>query len=640
MSGVDEAERIGSVAHVAPSPKPDDRLAPDSVSPWIFHELGLPHRLALLVALVAAGISAVAATIVLTGGVVEAPTTYAAVIVANVLGFTLAGLMWLRSRPTSPYGRLLLALAVGSALVSLIGMASPWAHLVGVGLGWLLAIGITGTAITFPNGRLDRGAAAIVGFAVVLFVAVQVPQLFVDRTLTPVSPIGRCVPSACPTNPLAMVSDPTFAHRLDVVEGIGRAAWGLAALVYLGLVTAGASRPRRRIILPVYTTMFLLTSASVVSAIVVDTFGHSLPSGPWVTAFYSSVRVLFPFGFVAAILLARAYAGTALSMMARELGGRSTVGAVESLVRRVLDDSRARLVFWLPRFQHFVDRHGRRVALSAAEERRSWHVFGHGSEKVLGIEHDPALADDDELVEAVGSAALMALDNRRLEQDLLDSITALRASQRRLVTVSTAERRRIERDLHDSTQQKLVAIRIQLELAREQAAGHTLLRNRLAALGGELDEAIDELRTFAHGIYSPLLADEGLGPALREAAARSGMPVDVRVEDVGRLPEAYEEAVYYCCLEALQNAAKHAGRGARVSLDLRREGRMVRFSVADDGVGFSVDRPGAGFGLSSMSDRIGALGGTFAVHSVPGDGTIVDASLVVSSAGEERRASV
>lgn len=628
------------MAHVAPLLKPDARLAPDTAPPLSGHELGLPHRLVLLVALAAAGASALAATIVLTGGVADDPKTYAIVIVANVLGFTLAGVMWLRSRPASPYGRLLLGLAMGSALASLTGMSSSWGHLVGINVGWLLTIAIIGTAITFPTGRLDRGSALIVGVAVVLFVVVQLPQLFIDEMLTPVSPIGRCTPPDCPANPLAIVSDPTLAHRLDVVEGIGRAAWGLAALVYLGVVTARASRPRRRIILPVYTTLFLLTSAFFASAITVDALGHDLPSGPWVNAFYFSVRVLFPFGFVAAILLAHAYAGTVLSVMTRELGNRSNVGAVESLVRRVLDDSRAQLVFWLPRFQHFVDRHGRHVALSAEEERRSWHVFGHGSEKVLGIEHDPALADDEELVEAVGSAALMALDNRRLEQDLLDSITALRASQRRLVTVSTAERRRIERDLHDSTQQKLVAIRIQLELAREQAAGHTLLRNRLAALGGDLDEAIDELRTFAHGIYSPLLADEGLGPALREAAARSGMPVDVRVDDVGRLPEAYEEAVYYCCLEALQNAAKHAGRGARISLDLRREGRMIRFSIADDGVGFNVDGPSSGLGLSGMSDRVGALGGSFAVHSVSGDGTIVEGSLVVSPAGEESRASV
>ena len=223
---------------------------------------------------------------------------------------------------------------------------------------------------------------------------------------------------------------------------------------------------------------------------------------------------------------------------------------------------------------------------------------------------------------AVGAASLLALDNRRLEHDLLDSVDALRASQRRLVGAASAERRKIERDLHDGVQQKLVALRIQLELARDLAEEDGL-SGRLAELAADFDDALDELRATAHGIYPPLLADEGLEAALREVARRWHLPLNVDLEDVGRLSEDRETAIYYCCLEALQNVAKHAGGDAVASLRLWRERNAVRFSVSDDGVGF-VSRPGAkGAGLTNMVDRIGAVGGTLAVRSAPGEGTTV-----------------
>ena len=199
---------------------------------------------------------------------------------------------------------------------------------------------------------------------------------------------------------------------------------------------------------------------------------------------------------------------------------------------------------------------------------------------------------------------------------------ALRASQRRLVGAASAERRKIERDLHDGVQQKLVALRIELELARDLAA-RAAARGRLAELAADFDDALDELRSAAHGIYPPLLADEGLEAALREVARRWTVPLNVDLEDVGRLSEDRETAIYYCCLEALQNVAKHAGDDAVASLRLWRDPKAVRFSVGDNGVGF-VSRPGAkGAGLTNMADRIGAVGGTLAVRSAPGEGTTV-----------------
>ena len=166
--------------------------------------------------------------------------------------------------------------------------------------------------------------------------------------------------------------------------------------------------------------------------------------------------------------------------MAGRLVGGPSVAVVEQLVRRVLDDPLARLAFWLPRREQYVDRHGNLVVLDRASEGKTWRGFGHGETPVLAIVHDSILGEDPELVDAVGATALLTLENRRLEQDLLDSVGALRASQRRLVAAASSERRKIERDLHDGVQQKLVALRIHLELARELAPAESRLGRSLA----------------------------------------------------------------------------------------------------------------------------------------------------------------
>ena len=392
-------------------------------------------------------------------------------------------------------------------------------------------------------------------------------------------------------------------------------------LVYLATRFLWASHARRRLLLPVFLTAAPFVVAFALNAALFDLAG--VQRTDTARAIFAGTRILLPLGFMAGLLFARAYAGEALAFMARKLVGRPPIAAVEQLVRRVLDDPQARLVFWLPRSEQFVDRHGMAVALDPAFEGITWRGFGHGEAKVLAIVHDDVLSEDPELLEAVGAASLLTLENRRLEHDLLDSVDALRASQRRLVGAASAERRKIERDLHDGVQQKLVALRIELELARDlgDSAG---LERRLEELAADFDEALDDLRSTAHGIYPPLLADEGLGAALREVARRSPVPLTVDLEDVGRLSEECETAIYYCCLEALQNVAKHGGDGAAAKLRLWRDRNSVRFSVTDDGVGFVTRGPAAGgAGLTNMTDRIGAVGGTLAVRSSPGDGTTV-----------------
>ena len=199
----------------------------------------------------------------------------------------------------------------------------------------------------------------------------------------------------------------------------------------------------------------------------------------------------------------------------------------------------------------------------------------------------------------------------------------LRRSRARIVEATDTERRRIERDLHDGAQQHLVALAVAVRLARQIAdSDPDAAKEMLEQIGTDLQDAVQELRNLAHGIYPPLLMDRGLPDALRAAAGRAALPTTVEAENIGRYPQQVEAAVYFCCLEAMQNAGKHAGDGASTTVMLREvEGALV-FEVADDGAGFSL-ASGAhhGHGFVNMSDRVGAFGGSVTVDSAPGQGT-------------------
>jgi signal transduction histidine kinase len=573
--------------------------------------------------------AAAATAIVSTGGVATEPTAFAAVLVANILTLALGGLVWRRGRPSSLFGSLLLAEGMLVFLSSLSGSPNSVLHLVGMLGSWAAAIGATWLLLVFPGSRPGGAAWIVIGLALATLLIGELPLILSTPNVPGLTGIGTCG-SACPRNPALAINAPTAAETFRHVEGLLQVTWGAALLVYLAIRFLWASHARRRLLLPVFVSAAPFVMTFAIHAAVFDLAGVS-PSAS-ARAIFAGTRILFPLGFVAGLLFARAYAGEALAFMARKLVGRPSVAAVEQLVRRVLDDPQARLVFWLPRSEQFVDRHGKAVPLDKAHETLTWRAFGHGDTRVLAVTHDIALSEDLELVEAVGAASLLALENRRLEHDLLDSVDALRASQRRLVGAASAERRKIERDLHDGVQQKLVALRIQLELARDLAREGRGLTYRLTGLAADFDAALDELRSTAHGIYPPLLADEGLEAALREVARRSSLPLTVDLADVGRLSEDRETAIYYCCLEALQNVAKHAGDDAAAFLRLWRDRTAVRFAVSDNGVGF-VPRPATqgGAGLTNMVDRIGAVGGTLNVRSTPGEGTTILGAVAVET---------
>jgi signal transduction histidine kinase len=228
---------------------------------------------------------------------------------------------------------------------------------------------------------------------------------------------------------------------------------------------------------------------------------------------------------------------------------------------------------------------------------------------------------------AVNKARLDAALQQSLDQ-LRRQATELQASRGRLVAAADEERRRIERNLHDGAQQYLVAMAIKARLI-EQLSNRDPERARQLLHQLQLDAtaALDELRALAHGIYPPLLSSSGLAEALSAACRRAALPASVDVIGVGRHPAEIESAVYFCCLEALQNAGKYAGAGASAHIRLWEDSRVLRFEVADDGSGFESNGQNAGAGLTNMRDRLGAVGGSITVESAPGRGTKLSGTL-------------
>jgi signal transduction histidine kinase len=247
--------------------------------------------------------------------------------------------------------------------------------------------------------------------------------------------------------------------------------------------------------------------------------------------------------------------------------------------------------------------------------------------------------EDDTMLAELARQTGLALHNVALDSALQASLDEVRrqaeelkASRARIVAASDAARRQIERNLHDGAQQHLVALAVNLRLARRLSETDPASTGELLdGLAEGLNAAVQELRALAHGIYPPLLVDRGLAEALQSAAGRSALPTIVEAEGLDRYSPDEEAAVYFCCLEALQNAGKHAGEGATATVKVWEEAGGLLFEVSDTGAGFDVGTVGrTGAGFVNMSDRVGAIGGSVNVRSAPGEGTTISGRFPIS----------
>jgi signal transduction histidine kinase len=240
--------------------------------------------------------------------------------------------------------------------------------------------------------------------------------------------------------------------------------------------------------------------------------------------------------------------------------------------------------------------------------------------------NEPLTSTEDELMRHLASQAGLVLRNAALTAELQATIDELRASRRRLVEAQDAERRKIERNLHDGAQQQLIALTIHLGLLEESAADPAAVTELVAAVRNGVRAALDDLRDLARGIYPPLLADQGLIPALQAQAGKASIPVEIDADGIGRYPQDTEAAVYFCTLEALQNITKYAS-ASRAKVGLSCSDDSLRFTVTDNGTGFDTATTRHGTGLQGMADRLAALGGALQVRSQPGQGTTLRGEL-------------
>jgi signal transduction histidine kinase len=517
------------------------------------------------------------------------------------------------------FGRLLVLAGVAWFFAALSGSSDSVLYSVGRVSAWIVEAGLIYLILSFPSGRLTAPIDRMLMCAVVAVVGVLfLPTAFITEAFPAPSQVSTC--TDCPENAFLLVgSEPAFLDGIVVpLREFLVVALMIAVTVRLAYRIRHATPLMGRTLKPVLVVAILRPVALAV-ALGLRRAGAGDLAVDISAAVLSLALPAVSVAFLIGLFRWRIYTAdslVALAHSAREQNGPDTP---RDLIAKTLNDSTVELAYWRPEDGAWVDARGN-TAANPWSERCATAIF-QDERPYAAVIHDCALREQRPFVEVVGAYALVWDDNQRLAERVDKSLDELRESRARLVAAADDERRRIERDLHDGGQQRLVALRIRLELAvemMEESPAQT--RTMLHRLGDDVDDAIDDLRSVAADVYPSLLAARGLPDAIRTAALQSPVPVSVAVNGDDRYLEEVETAAYFCCLEALQNVAKHAPEARSTSVTLHRNGDL-RFEVRDDGPGFVTNGPNPGRGLMNMRDRIEAVGGEIEIHSSPGGGT-------------------
>ncbi len=529
--------------------------------------------------------------------------------------FIASGLITWRARPENRLGPVMVFIGFAWFATLLTDAHAPVLFTIGTALESVYLAGFVYLILSFPSGRLQSGLdRALIGIAIGLVTVVElVSLLFTDS--------GSVLCSGCLDNTLEVVRSDALANGVLQIQRLAGVALTLGAIALLAVRWRRASGPERRSVAPV-----LWAGAATFAALAVSV-GNDVLRGPLgqlpkqvLFAAVATVPVA-----VLLVLLQRRLARAAVAGLVVELGEPRAARDLREALARALGDPSLELAYWFPAGARYVDSEGRPVELPVSATGRLSTVVQRNGQPIAVLLHDPALQHNAELVDSVCAAAGLTLENQRLQADLRARLAELQASRARLVESTEAERRRIERDLHDGTQQRLVSIAMSLgllesKLPREPDAARPIVHETRQALA----VALEELRELTQGIHPTILAERGLPAALDDLCRRAALPAHLELALDVRLPDQVESAAYFVVSEALTNAVKHSHASeVRVAASYERQTLIVE--VSDDGIGGAG--AGSGSGLRGLADRVEALGGRMMVSSPPGRGTALRAEI-------------
>jgi len=528
----------------------------------------------------------------------RAPYVHATLVAWITLSYVLCGLIAWRRRPESRFGPLMVLTGFAPTLARLEEASTGPVQAIGDGLSLLPPVMLLHLFLAYPSGQLKRrfdrflvvsGYAAVFGIGLI--------RLLLE---------GAGLDSGS--------SGVVNAQRAAIVV---LAFGALGALISRRRSSARRFRVSRELLVACFALALVGLGVGIVMT-AVDAPGTYVAR--WVAfGLVGTAPVLLLFGHLRAGL-----ARSAVGDLFIELRSDPEPSELKDALARALRDPSLALVYWLPEYGTYADLHGQAVALPGPGEGRAVTLIDRNGDHVAALLHDPSVEDEPKLLEAVTAAAGIAIENGRLHADLRARLEELRGSRARIVAAAQKERQRLERNLHDGAQQRLVALSLELSIIESKVEGNPGARAQLDQARQEIAATLDELREIARGIYPAVVTGHGLEVALEQLAARAAVPVRLTVQLPGRLPEPIEMAGYYVVSESLANVAKYA-EASTATIEVSKLNGVLAVEVADDGIGGADTERGTG--LRGLADRVEALGGRLRVWSPNGGGTRVRAEI-------------
>jgi signal transduction histidine kinase len=571
-----------------------------------------------VVALAAAGlaVAGLAASVRLGAPYARPSEVVTALHTATGVAFLVTGSIAAVTRPRNRTGLLMVCVGLTWFIVDLQFVPVPLTYTLGNLFGILTWAVLAQLALSFPSGQLRSDPDRVL--VVAAYAWMLLGNVLTEMFFAPGTGVVGAPPYLFAVHGSAAQHD--VATKLQLGVNILLGALALAAVV---VHWRNETRLGRRALAPL-----IVSSVPIFGAVLALDAVGLVRYPDWLANALPAITPLailtLPIAFLAGLVrsnLARLKVGH----LVVEIGEASTRESLRASLARAVGDPTLAIAYRVPQSGRWVDADGRAVALPSGDPRRSYTLLERQGEPVAALVHDRVVDDDPALITAVSAAASLALDRERLQAELRAQLAEVRASRARIVEATDAERRRLQRDLHDGAQQRLVALGMRLGRLRDMVNGTAPdAASALADAGEQLRCALEELRDLSSGIHPAILVEAGLGPALRSLAEVAAVPVQIDATPDGRVAANVEGCAYFVVSEAIANAAKHASAGV-VHVSVEHDGAYVIVSVEDDDIG-GADAS-AGTGIAGLEDRVASLGGRLIVRSPMGGGTFIRAEL-------------